>query len=245
MSKISGLPVITTPDGTELVVVSRAGVTYTVPLADLAPPASNVPFRPGMSVGQALDQLLYVAPVIAGFVATPAVAEVGASVANVALAWALNKAVTGQTIDGAAIAAAARAAAPAGPFVADRDWVLAVSDGTSIVSATASLRFRSKAYWGVLDTQMPSDVQLRGLTQAFATERSRAVTYDASAGGYPIYAWPAALGDLAGATVGGLGFSDYAVTTRAVVNASGASVSYHIAVFNGRQTGASIGVSWA
>jgi hypothetical protein len=252
MAKISALPLLDGAQATDELVAIRPNPddpskyeTVRMPVGGID--AALIPYA-GSSVKDVLDGLLYAQGgglAITSMSVSPPQAEVGSTVSPV-ITWSTNRTPTSQTINGTARTS---------PFTdsgvtASKSYALVVTDsaapgGAATATVSASIAFLSKGYWGVLDTQAPADAQLLSLTQALQTARARSVTYNASAGGYPIYAWLASQGDLTGVTVNGLTFTDYTVTTRNVVNASGAPASYKIAVFNTRQTGASIGVSWA
>jgi len=94
------------------------------------------------TIREALDSLLYVAPVVSAFTASPAVAELGSTVGVVALAWTLNKSVTSQAIAGlSALTTDERTVSPIGAFTSDQSWTLTASDGQTNVSATATRPF--------------------------------------------------------------------------------------------------------
>lgn len=197
------------------------------------------------TVQDALDALLYVPVDITSFSNTVSVAEVGSTVASTTLNWSLNKTVTSLSLNGMTVPVSLTSQVATGPFTADASWTLAAGDGKTTDTATTTLSFRNKRYWGVLNTTEPTDAQIRGLTSEFATSKSKSVTYNATGGGYPYYCYPASFGDITSVTVGGLAFSAYQTTTRNFVNASGYSVSYNIVRFNGIQTGANIVVVWS
>jgi hypothetical protein len=211
--------------------------------------SSGIAYKGGLSVQDALDRLLYQAPAISSLAASPSQAEIGSTV-TVTVSWTLTGSITGQTLKGAGLPIGNRSATYSG-VAASTTYDLVVTDaaapgGAAGDAKSAAVTFLAKYYAGVLDATTITDAQLRGFAaQGLAAARGRSLTFDASAGGYPYYAWPASLGAIAGVTVGGLAMTDYSVTTRDVVNASGASISMNILRFNNRQTGAAIGVTFA
>ncbi|MFC0407904.1 hypothetical protein [Roseomonas elaeocarpi] len=198
----------------------------------------------------AVAALSYVAPDITGFSASPSVVEKGASVASVVLTVARNRtdlpvAITGAST--ATIPAGQTSVTVNGPFTAAASWTATITDGKATDTATASLAFQDKAYWGTSAkaTLTSADILALG-NSAFATGLgSRSVTYDATGGKYPFYAYPASFGTPAAVTVGGLGFSDFSVTDQAFTNASGATSTYRVLRFNTIQNGSAIKVVWA
>jgi len=197
------------------------------------------------SVRDALDAILYVAPTISSFAASPSVVELGSTVSSVALTWTLNKTVTSETITGlATITPDARTATAVGPFTSDRSWTLTASDGKTSVSVTTAIAFRQKRYWGVSAKTALSNADILALNGEFATSKSKTVVYDATGGNYPYIAYPAAWGDPS-ATVGGLAFSDFVTVTQSVTNSSGYTSDYKVVRFGRIQNGSSISVQWS
>ena len=198
-----------------------------------------------LTVRDALDALLYVAPVVSGFTATPSLVETGTNVTTVALSWNLNKNVNSQAIANlTAIAPTDRTISAIGPFTADKSWTLAVNDGKNTVSATTSLRFQQRRYWGVSPSTTLTNAQILGLSSEFATTKSKAIAYNCSGGNYPYYAYPASWGDPAGVIVAGLGFTDLVVTTQDFTNSSGYTSPYKVVRSGYIQTGPAIPFQW-
>lgn len=195
------------------------------------------------SVRDALDALLYVSSTISNFVTTPAVAEVGSTVPSVALSWTLNKPVSSQTIPGIPLDPGTRVTSATGPFTADHSWTLTADDGKTSVSATATLQFQQKRYWGVSASPTLTNDQVLALSSEFATNRNKTVIYDASGGAYPYFCYPVGFGEPS-VTVGGLSFSDINSTIQTATNASGYASSYRVVRFNGLQTGSAIVATW-
>jgi hypothetical protein len=105
--------------------------------------------------------------------------------------------------------------------------------------------FQRKAYWGASSEESLDNAAILALSQAFATSRSKSVTYDCTGFKYPFYCYPASFGELSNVNVGGLAFSDYSQEIVSLTNASGHTEDYYVTRFNGIQTGENIVVSWA
>lgn len=211
--------------------------------------AGQINYRTNLSVQAALDQLLYAGIKITSFTGTPNQIEPG-DAPNVTFSWTTSGNITKQLLNNVDVLLGTTSKVINAQSV-NYDHVLVVEDSTAPggkVSATATIQFRvvPKWYAGISATITPADTDLRGLaTQGFATTRARSVTFNATGGGYPTYAWPSSLGAVTSVKVGGLTFTDYTVTTRTVVNAFGSNVSMNILVFNKLQNGAAIQVDIA
>lgn len=198
----------------------------------------------GESLDTILGNILYVTPAISSFTNSVVQSEIGSSVASVVLNWVINKDVLSQTVNGQTISPILRTQTRSGPFTANTTWTLVVQDERQSISSSTTLNFRSKRYWGVSPNTSLSDAEIISLSSELTTSKSKTVQYNATGGRYIYYVYPASLGTVT-ATVGGLGFSDFTVTTRDFVNASGATLSYNIVRFNTIQNGSNIEVIWS
>jgi hypothetical protein len=200
-------------------------------------------------------QLLYVPPAITAFSASPAVAEVGASVAQVTLAVTRSRMDLPVQITGtstATIPAGQSSITVAGPFTAASSWTARVTDPAppagqaDTATASAALTFRHRRYWGVSASQALDGAGILALGNSeFATGFGpKSVTYNCDGGRYPYYAYPAAWGTPDGVSVGGLAFSDVTVTDIPFVNASGATETFRVLRFGRLQNGSAIQVVW-
>jgi hypothetical protein len=197
------------------------------------------------NVQAALDALLYVAPKINSFTNNIGTREKGSSVDSVTLNWAFNKVMATVTLNGEDVDPASSSATVTGPFSMDQTWTLQASDGQNTVSASTSISFAQKRYWGASALTALDDENIIGLGGSeFASNLDKSVTYDCSGGMYPYYAYPASFGTPSAATVGGLAFSDLSVTTQDFTNGSGFVESYNVVRFNALQTGEAIRVVW-
>lgn len=179
--------------------------------------------------------------------------ETGSSKSSVALTWTLTgSAPTTQSISNGvgAVAVGTLNRTVTGPFTANQTWVLTVTDnspgGASFSdTATVSLNFRQKRYWGVSTSTSLNSAGILALSNEFATSKAKSITYNATGGRYIYYAYPASFGAIASVLVNGLAFSDFTETLVNFTNASGFTESYRVLRFNSLQNGASIPVVWA
>lgn len=202
-----------------------------------------------------MADLLYKPMAITMFSASPNTVEIGSSVGSVVLSWALNKTATTLSMTGyvgPAILPSDTTATANGPFSTDKTWTLSVNDGSGRpgagATASTSLVFRNKRYWGVSPNTTLTGPEIIALSSEFSTSRVKDITYNASGGtgsNYIYYAYPTSFGNLNAVTVGGLAFSDYTTTVVNFTNASGYTSQYNLIRINNIQTGANIAVHWA
>lgn len=229
-------------EGVRLAPLGPAGDTIE---AHIIPYTTSTPYT---TVGAALDFLLYVAPAILGFTNNRGTLEIGQTVNSIHLSWAYNKTMTSASLNNSigVIDPAFNSYDITGlTLTGDLTYTLTASDGTNTVNASTSILFRRKRYWGVSASTSLDDAGILALGGSeFATNFNKAVSYDATGGKYPYYAYPATFGVPASVTVGGLAFSDFDTATQSFTNASGHTESYHVLRFNNIQSGANIQVVW-
>jgi hypothetical protein len=197
------------------------------------------------NVQDALDALLYLPPKINSFTNNIGTREKGSSVDSVTLTWAFNKVMTSVTLNGVDIDSGASSTTIEGPLTSDQSWTLQASDGKNTVSASTSISFAQKRYWGASALTTLDDENIIGLgSSEFSANFNKSASYDCTGGKYPYIAYPASFGTPSAVTVGGLAFSDLNIATQNFTNASGFVDSYKVVRFAGLQTGANISVVW-
>lgn len=202
-----------------------------------------------------MADLLYKPMTVISFSAAPNVVEKGQSIASAILSWTLNKTATALNITGLSVAqpmTSDTTVTDNGPFSTDKTWTITVNDGSgrpgAQASATTSLVFRDKRYWGVSPNTTLTATEIIALSSEFATNKNKDVTYNASVGSganYVYYAYPLSYGLMTAVTVGGLAFSDFTSTPISFTNASGYTSQYYLVRINNIQTGSNIAVHWA
>ena len=251
-----------TPDPLSVIVADNP-ITVLISKPELTIIGPNIPGPPGTgaasdaatvsynsahypNVQAALDAILYVAPRVNSFTNSANTVENGSTVASITLNWSFNKAMTSATLNGVAIDPASTSTVIAGPFTSNQSWTLTACDGTNTTSASTALTFAQKRYWGASPLEALTDADIIGLGGSeFASNFTKAVSYDCTGGKYPFFAYPAAFGTPKAVTVGGLAFSDFSTTTQNFTNASGFASSYCVLRLRNIQTGANIAVGWA
>ncbi len=96
--------------------------------------------------------------------------------------------------------------------------------GEDKTSATASVSFYHRRYWGV---SADAGADITTLTSELSNARAKSITFDCSGGRYFYYAYPKALGTAAW-KVGGFDVSDNVLTETTVTNEYGLAVTYYV-----------------
>ena len=189
------------------------------------------------TVKKALDGILaklyYVEPKINSFTMTPSTAEyeVGQTVSEVSFAWAYNKDIVSQTLTDCTLADnTVRTATYSTPISSNKTFTLTASDGEKSVTASKSISFKWKAYWGSAAT--PAE-----FTSAFVTGLSGsklATTYKGTynitvgSGQYGFVCCPASWNMPNTCKIGGFGTDLVNCGTFSITNASGGTTTYKI-----------------
>lgn len=198
------------------------------------------------TVEKALDELLYVTPVINSFTNNVGIAEMGSVVNNLTLAWTLNKAMTTQTLDNGigsvAIGTTSRVLTSLG-ITSDTTWNLTVGDDENTTSKATTLKFQNKRYWGVSALAALGNADILALNSEFATNAVQSKVLNATGGKYLYFVVPSAFNlDTSKFKIGGLANSDWVKTTVQFKNASNYTTSYDVFMSTNIQTGSAISV---
>lgn len=195
---------------------------------------------PMADLADAVARLGYAGLDVRGFTATPAIAEVGATVANIALAWTIDGvAPTVQTLTrtggtATALVAIDRVKSVAANLTTDSTFTLTATDATAPAgaigaskTATATVRFVQKGHAGVVDKPaVMTSADANALASSWWAEGvARTLTLTAQAAGYLWYSQPASQPDPSQFKANG--FTVNATRSlRAHVTATGQTVQY-------------------
>ncbi len=193
--------------------------------------ASDVTFQSATytTVEQALNKLLYGPLEVTSFTGSVTSAELGSSVTPLVLTWTYSANVLSQSISntGATLVPTARTYTYVTPITTNRTFTLIGNDGTANASASVTVSFYRKRYWGVSSSGALTDAQILGLSgNEFATSRETAKVI-ASVDQYIYVAYPASFGE-AMINVNGLLNTAWVLTTRPHTNFYGYESQYHI-----------------
>lgn len=204
-----------------------------VPLARLddVPTNANDIAYGDSTVGEKLDDLLYVKIAISGFKTNVATQEKGATVTDVTLSWTLNKTPKSQTLDGVTLAVADRSKTFTGQTItADKTFTLVATDNRDAqASAKAQITFLNGVYYGkgTVGADGVDKAFVAGLTKVLAGSRARTIKVNAGEGEYIFYALPASMGTPT-FTSGGFEGGFELIKTFDYENPSGYTESYNV-----------------
>ncbi|MFC0206428.1 hypothetical protein [Novosphingobium soli] len=199
-------------------------------------------YKPGVSVADALDQLLYPGLSITALTVTPSQIEQGASV-PVTVAWTISGTITGQTLEGITVPAADRSKVFPG-VSASNTFDLTVTDaaapgGPTTASRSASVTVLPRRFWGVSDSPALDSAGVIALAGSeLSGSRAKSFTVDGGAGGkFVFFAYLASLGAHTGAKL--YGFDEtMVVATVSVTTAAGLTANYTVLRSPEKQAGA-------
>lgn len=196
------------------------------------------------TVKEALDQLLYISPDITSFTGGGTY-EKGSVINSVNLSWTLNKDITSQSINqgiGDLEVGLRKYDISDANLTEDTTYTLTISDGKNSDSASTSVLFRQKRYWGVSTETSLTNEQILALSQEFSTGINQNRTFDCSGGKYFYFVIPTQYCNEIQFKVGGLSFTGMEETTIQLTNASGYEASYNVYRCSNIQTGSAINV---
>lgn len=199
------------------------------------------------TVKDALDYLLYMQPEITSFSNNINTVEIGSTVSNVLLSWAVNKTMASLNINNGvgaiAIVSDTSKQLSGLSLTSNTSWTLTATDdeGTS-VTKTTGITFLNKRYWGVsASASLTTSAQIIALGSEFGSNYNMSKTLDATGGKYLYFAVPSSFGlTVNNFKVGGLSNSDWVKTTISFTNASGYTTNYDIFRSGNIQTGSAI-----
>ena len=153
------------------------------------------------NVKDALDELLYFAPTVKAFNASPAFGdyEIGSKVTNPSFTWSFNKDIVTQSLTECTVSdTIVRTASYVGEIDAQKTFTITAKDskGTSC-SKSGVYNFKHKRYWGIAEAPETYDSAfILGLTgKEFCTGRTKsAFSLTAGERQYFYYAFPASYG---------------------------------------------------
>lgn len=194
------------------------------------------------TVEAALDKLLYVSPNVS--ISGGGDYEDGYTKATTTLTWSWNKTITSQSLNQGigSLSPSLRTYTYETPITSNTTFTITGSDGTNSKSASTSVVFKPKRYWGVSTKTELTDSDILALSQELSTGRTQSRTFNCSGGKYFYFVIRASYCSGIAFKVGGLAFSDMICTTRDVVNVQGKSAIYNIYRVNNIQTGSAISV---
>ena len=189
------------------------------------------------NVEKALDNLIskvyYVEPKVNSFTMAPSTTdyEIGQSVSDIVFNWTYNKDVVSQTLTDCTLAdATVRTATAAGPYTATKTFTLSASDGEKTATASKTISFRHKVYWGSAASASTYDsafiLALSG--KKFATNYKGTYSMNVATGEYGFLAYPDSWGMVSSWYIGGFETETFDCGTVEFTNASGNTTTFRI-----------------
>lgn len=198
---------------------------------------TNASFSELDNVKKALDNILskiyYVEPKINSFTMTPSTAEyeVGQTVSEVSFAWAYNKDVISQSLTDCTLAdETVRSATYSTPISSNKTFTLTASDGEKSVTASKSISFKHKIYWGSSATTADfTSAFILGLSgKKFATGYKGSYSMTVGSGEYGYLCYPSSWGNVTSWWIGGFEVTTTDCGTISFTNASGNTTTFRI-----------------
>lgn len=199
---------------------------------------TNASFATLDNVKKALDNILekiyYVDPAIETFTMTPSTTEyeIGSVVDGLTFDWSYNKAIVSQSLTDCTIAdESVRTATYSLPISSNKTFTLTASDGTKTVTASKSISFKNKIYWGsaALPAGDFNSAFILALTgKKFATNYKGSYDITVGSGEYGFVCCPASWNIPNTCKIGGFATDLVDCGNISFTNASGASSLYKI-----------------
>lgn len=184
-----------------------------------------------LALDKILDKLYYVKPSITSFNMSPSTTqyEKGQTVSNLSFTWSYNKNITSQSLSNCNITLSDRRATCNTPITSNKSFTLTCSDGENTASASKSITFFDKIYWGSkAKSSMDSEFILSLSDSKFATAKAGTYSMTIPTGEYGYIAIPSSFGELSSVWIGGF---EATVLNRGEIdftNASGYTSKYKI-----------------
>lgn len=204
--------------------------------------ASNIPYGEG-TVADALDKLLYIKPSITSFTGGGNY-EIGSIINPVNLKWTINKNIISQSIDQGIgeLDKEIRVYTYIEDIFSNKKFTLTITDGINSTSASTSVNFLPKRYWGVNSLDNLTNDEILKLSQELSTSRIQTRTFDCTGGKYFYFVIRKEYCSGIKFKVGGLFNSDFELVTQTLINSKGYEAEYNIYRSGNIQTGSAISV---
>lgn len=155
---------------------------------------------------------------------------------DITLAWAYDREVDSQSINGESLDSSLRSRLFPGVKKTTTYRLLAQSGGMS-AEKSLTVSFLLKKYYGVSSSASLTDAQILALGSAWAARAQSSTAFDCTGGRYVYYILPTSLTSGIQFWIGGLRNTDWSQETRQLTNTSGHTESYTLFRLNNLQTG--------
>ena len=188
------------------------------------------------SVEKALNGIIakidYVDPKITNFTMSPAASEyeIGQSVTNLSFSWAYNKDITTQSLSDISLSGATeRSATWSGDLRSNKTFTLSAGDGQKTATASKTISFKHKFYYGVAQLGNFDSAFILGLAnKKFATSYRGTYSLNVGENEYAFFACPTSWNMPSSAKIGGFGTDLVECGTISFTNASGHTENFKL-----------------
>ena len=198
---------------------------------------TNAQIPSSSNVEGALDAIIgkiyYVNPSITSFTMTPSTDtyEIGSTVNELVFNWTYNKDIVSQTLTDCTLAdETVRTATYSTPITSNKTFTLTASDGENSVTASKSVSFKHKVYWGAATepAEFTSAFILALTGKKFATNFKGTYSMTLGTGEYGYVAYPSSWGTISSWWIGGFEVETHDCGTISFTNASGNTTTFRI-----------------
>lgn len=179
-----------------------------------------------------IDKIDYVEPKITNFTMSPAASEyeIGQSVTNLSFSWAYNKEITTQSLSDCSLSGAAeRSATWSGDLRSNKTFTLSAGDGQKTATASKTISFKHKFYYGVAQLGNFDSAFILGLAnKKFATNYRGTYSLNVGENEYAFFACPTSWNMPSSAKIGGFGTDLVECGTISFTNASGHTENFKL-----------------
>ena len=198
-------------------------------------------------VSTMFDMLLY--PLQVTLSATPAAVEKGTTLTSISLNFSANGA-TSKTLDNGIGAVLASPYIHSTSASSDVTYTLTAVKGTTTKTASATVKFMNKVYYGVSSTLSGTSTDgdwasaLLASSANFSAVKKLDTTYTTTGQQRFFYAYPVAFGAIGVVKVSGFSFTSFTTKTISLTNAAGHTENYYVLFSNNTFNNSTILVNW-
>lgn len=198
---------------------------------------ANAQVPSAANVGDALDTIIgkiyYVNPEVTSFTMAPSTTEyeIGSTVNELVFNWTYNKDIVSQTLTDCTLAdETVRTATYSTPITSNKTFTLTASDGENTATASKSISFKHKVYWGAASepAEFTSAFILALTGKKFATNFKGTYNMTLGEGQYGYVAYPSSWGTISSWWIGGFEVETHDCGTISFTNASGNTTTFRI-----------------
>ena len=184
-----------------------------------------------LALDKILDKLYYVKPSITSFNMSPSTTqyEKGQTISSLSFTWSYNKNITSQSLSNCNITLSNRRATYSTPITSNKSFTLTCSDGENTASASKSITFFDKIYWGSKAEGTINSAFILSLSNKnFATGKAGTYSMTVATGEYGYIAMPTSFGVLSSVWIGGFEATVDDMGEIDFTNASGYTSKYKV-----------------